>query len=123
MSSLKIMENGPQRIEDAIDFINKGLSEEDLGMLVCRPCTDSFVASPDQLTSGTSKPLSTGYPPDPTWTTSSNENETKVLSELIAHCVATLLVIQVIIFMSLRGFCHGILLQNYFLVCNDWVLY
>lgn len=98
------MENGPRRIEEAIDFINKRLSEEDFGMLTCRPCTDSFVASPDQLTAGTSKPSSTRDPPDPASTTSSNKNETKFLSELIAHCIATLLMIQVITFMSLHGF-------------------
>ncbi|XP_015892697.3 protein ALWAYS EARLY 3 isoform X1 [Ziziphus jujuba] len=94
LSSLKMMENGPRRIEEAIDFINKRLSEEDFGMLTCRPCTDSFVASPDQLTAGTSKPSSTRDPPDPASTTSSNKNETKFLSELIAHCIATLLMIQ-----------------------------
>ncbi|KAF3456189.1 hypothetical protein FNV43_RR00839 [Rhamnella rubrinervis] len=96
ISSLKRLEDKVRTIEDDIDSVNDWLLEDEFGMLALgsSTCTDLVLTSPDQQNAGTSKPLATGNPPDPNSTSPSNRNETKVPSELIAHCVATLLMIQ-----------------------------
>lgn len=102
MSSLKRMEDKIRTIEDEIDSVNDWLSEEDFGMptLASPTCTVSVLASPDQPTSGTSKLLATRISPAPKSTSPSNQNKSKVPSELIARCVATLLMIQVNLFIA-----------------------
>lgn len=118
MSSLKRLEDKVRTIEDDIDSVNDWLLEDEFGMIALgsSTCTDSVLASPEQQTAGTSKLLATGNPPDPKSTSPSNRNETKVPSELIAHCVATLLMIQVRINNKCcMIFSHSTLLQNSFL--------
>ncbi|KAL5541821.1 hypothetical protein UlMin_009531 [Ulmus minor] len=94
MSALE--KNGNKRTEEAMDFINNKLRDDDLSMPAATRSftgTDSVFASPDQLIAGQTTPLVTGLP-DPTLNGLSNQNDQKFPSELIARCVATLLMIQ-----------------------------
>ncbi|KAK9289126.1 hypothetical protein L1049_017599 [Liquidambar formosana] len=97
MSSLKEGGNSVASIEEAIDYVNNRLSVDESGMPAVR-CTpaDSVhggLASQDQVTSCTSNPLVASHAPDPKLN-ASDQNEAQIPSELISHCVATLLMIQ-----------------------------
>lgn len=99
LSSLK-RENGIERIEEVMDFVNNRLSGDDLGMPSNRSSTPADMVlgartSEDQLSTSTSNILANSCAPDSTLNNSSNENAAQIPSELIAHCVATLLMIQV----------------------------
>ena len=90
-----------ERIEEAMDFVNNQLSVDDSSMLVGRasaPADANHVtlASQDQSTACSSVSSATNNAPDPNLDRLANQNEVKIPSELIVHCVATLLMIQVI---------------------------
>ncbi|XP_030974090.1 protein ALWAYS EARLY 3 isoform X1 [Quercus lobata] len=88
-----------ERIEEAMDFVNNQLSVDDSSMLVGRasaPADANHVtlASQDQSTACSSVSSATNNAPDPNLDRLANQNEVKIPSELIVHCVATLLMIQ-----------------------------
>ena len=100
MSSLKKEGSSIESIEDAIDFVNNKLLADDLSVPAIRsPVPASAVqdtlASQDQSSSCVANPGAINHAPDAKWNSSSNENEVQIPSELISHCVATLLMIQV----------------------------
>lgn len=100
MSSLKEEGSNVERIEDAIDFVNNRLLVDDSGMSTIRSAAapdtlHGSLASQDQFTSCTSNPSSGGQAPDLKLNITSDENEGQIPAELITHCVATLLMIQV----------------------------
>ncbi|KAK7292297.1 hypothetical protein RIF29_08075 [Crotalaria pallida] len=91
-------ESKVERIEDAINFINNQLSVDD----PTAPAT-SFLpvdsihdtqASQDQLTASSLKPLASCHIQDAELQSLSDQNEMNIPSELISHCLATLLMIQ-----------------------------
>ncbi|KAJ6351776.1 hypothetical protein OIU78_007634 [Salix suchowensis] len=99
MSSLKKEGSSIESIEDAIDFVNNKLLADDLSVPAIRsPVPASAVqdtpASQDQSSSCVANPGAINHAPDAKWNSSSNENEVQIPSELISHCVATLLMIQ-----------------------------
>eukprot|EP00258_Populus_trichocarpa_P047358 XP_024463377.1 protein ALWAYS EARLY 3 isoform X1 [Populus trichocarpa] len=99
MSSLKKEGSSIESIEDAIDFVNNKLLADDSSVPAIRsPVPASSVqdspASQDQLSSCVANPGAINHAPDAKWNNLSNENEVQIPSELISHCVATLLMIQ-----------------------------
>lgn len=87
-------------MEEAIVFVKNQLSVYESSMLARRVSTpaDSIHASPasqDQTSACTSFMAAKNDALDPKSDTSTDQNEAKIPSELIAHCVATLLMIQV----------------------------
>lgn len=108
MSSFKEGGNSVASIEEAIDYVNNRLSVDESGMPAVR-CTpaDSVhggLASQDQVTSCKSNPLVASHAPDPKLN-ASDQNEAQIPSELISHCVATLLMIQVNLRIRFLIFC------------------
>lgn len=97
MSSLGKMGKNLESIEDAVDFVNNQLSEEDFDMPAMTSSTyrDKVKKAYSEQSPGASTPLATSHRPDPELNGQSNQNEPKVPSELIAGCVATLFMIQV----------------------------
>ena len=97
MSNLRKTESKVERIEDAINFINNQLSvDEPTASATTFLPTDSFsLASQDQLTASVLNPLASCHVQDAEHNSSSDQNEMKIPSELISHCLATLFVIQV----------------------------
>ncbi|XP_059668464.1 protein ALWAYS EARLY 3 isoform X2 [Cornus florida] len=94
MSSLKGGGNTIERIEEAIDYVSIRLPLDDSCMLAMRtstPADHGNLASQDKLTSCT---LNSLHSPDPKLKTASDETDAQIPSELISHCVATLLMIQ-----------------------------
>uniref|UniRef100_A0A5B6Z075 SANT domain-containing protein n=1 Tax=Davidia involucrata TaxID=16924 RepID=A0A5B6Z075_DAVIN len=96
MSSLKGGGNTVERIEEAIDCVSNLLPLDDSCMVASRSSTpadpvNSSSASQNQLISCT---LNSLHAPDPTLRNTSDRNEAQIPSELISHCVATLLMIQ-----------------------------
>lgn len=93
MSNLRTTE----RIEDAINFINNQLSvDEPTASATTFPHTDSLsLASQDQLAASVLNPLTSCHVQDAELNSSSDQNEMKIPSELISHCLATLFMIQV----------------------------
>ncbi|KAI8002837.1 Protein ALWAYS EARLY 3 [Camellia lanceoleosa] len=85
MSSLKGGGNAVARIEEAIDYVSSRLSLDDSCMEAMIPST------PADLINGTSSPLNK---PEAELKNMSDKNEAQIPSELISHCVATLLMIQ-----------------------------
>ncbi|CAL5347002.1 unnamed protein product [Camellia sinensis] len=85
MSSLKGGGNAVARIEEAIDYVSSRLSLNDSCMVAMIPST------PADLINGTSSPLNK---PEAELKNMSDKNEAQIPSELISHCVATLLMIQ-----------------------------
>ncbi|KHN03378.1 Protein ALWAYS EARLY 3 [Glycine soja] len=96
MSNLRKTESKVERIEDAINFINNQLSvDEPTASATTFLPTDSFsLASQDQLTASVLNPLASCHVQDAELNSSSDQNEMKIPSELISHCLATLFVIQ-----------------------------
>lgn len=92
-------ENNIERIQEVIDFVSKQLSEDDVGSLLMGSSTPAapILDSEDQSTAGRAKPLAVSCAPDPKSHILSNQSEDQLLSDLIANCVAVLLMIQVII--------------------------
>ncbi|KAA8527473.1 hypothetical protein F0562_034812 [Nyssa sinensis] len=96
MSSLKGGGNATERIEEAIDYVSNNLPLDDSCMLALRSSrpvdpVNGSSASQDQLTSCT---LNSLHAPDPKLKNVSDRNEAQIPTELISHCVATLLMIQ-----------------------------
>ena len=113
MSSLKGKGSSSEEIEETIDYVSSRLPLDDSCMLAVRssnpPVTvNGNLASPDQLTAC---PLNTLYSPDQKLKNGSDKNEAQIPSELISHCVATLLMIQVSFDVFLV--CMKICLYNY----------
>ncbi|XP_011044502.1 PREDICTED: protein ALWAYS EARLY 3-like isoform X1 [Populus euphratica] len=99
MSSLKKEGSGIDSIEDAIDFVNNKLSADDLSVPAIRSSipaisTQGTLASQDQLSSCAVNPEAINDAPDAKFNNLSTQNEVQVPTELISHCVATLLMIQ-----------------------------
>ncbi|XP_047153750.1 protein ALWAYS EARLY 3 [Vigna umbellata] len=92
MSNLRTTE----RIEDAINFINNQLSvDEPTASATTFPHADSLsLASHDQLAASVLNPLTSCHVQDAELNGSSDQNEMKIPSELISHCLATLFMIQ-----------------------------
>lgn len=102
MSSLRKGGKSIERIEDAIDFVNNQLSVDDLSVPAPRSSipidsAHSTVTFHDHLTAFVSNPLATGHAPDTKLQNSSDQDDLRIPSDLIVHCVATLLMIQVTI--------------------------
>ncbi|GKU85492.1 hypothetical protein SLEP1_g162 [Rubroshorea leprosula] len=83
-----------ERIEDAIDFVNNQISVDDSSMAAVRSSVNSNLASHDHLTGRTPSPLETSTAPDLKLDELSDQDEAQIPLDLIAHCVATLLMIQ-----------------------------
>ncbi|KAL2339063.1 hypothetical protein Fmac_013509 [Flemingia macrophylla] len=96
MSNLRKTESNIGGIEDAINFINSQLSVEDpTASATTFQLADSFtLASQDQLTASVLNPLASCHVQDAELNSSSDQDEMKIPSELIAHCLATLFMIQ-----------------------------
>ncbi|XP_057419414.1 protein ALWAYS EARLY 3 isoform X2 [Lotus japonicus] len=96
MSVIRKTESKVERIEDAINFINNRLSVDDPTASATNfPPRDSVtLASRDQLTATTLNPLESYLVQYAELNSSSDQNEMKIPSELISHCLATLLMIQ-----------------------------
>nr|KYP58067.1 Lin-9 isogeny [Cajanus cajan] len=96
MSNLRKTESKVERIEDAIRFINSQLSLEDptASATIFLPADSFTLASQDQLTASVLNPLASCHVQDAELNSSSDQNEMKIPSELISHCLATLFMIQ-----------------------------
>ncbi|CAJ1941052.1 unnamed protein product [Sphenostylis stenocarpa] len=94
MSNLRKTESKVERIEDAINFINNQLSvDEPTASATTFLYADSLsLASQDQMTA--LNPLASCQGQDAELNGSSDQNEIKIPSELISHCLATLFMIQ-----------------------------
>jgi hypothetical protein len=91
-------ESKVERVEDAINFINNRLSVDDSTASATNfLAIDSItLASRDQLTASSPLNILARCPvQDDELNSSSDQNEMKIPSELISHCLATLLMIQV----------------------------
>ncbi|XP_052188738.1 protein ALWAYS EARLY 3 isoform X2 [Diospyros lotus] len=96
MSSLKGGGNTVDRIEEVIDFVSNRLSVDDSCLAAIRPAAPADPLH-DKLTSHdlvTSCTLSSSNATEPELKKMSDRNEGQIPSELISHCVATLLMIQ-----------------------------
>lgn len=90
-------ESKVERVEDAINFINNRLSVDDSTASATNfLAIDSItLASRDQLTASSPLNILARCPvQDDELNSSSDQNEMKIPSELISHCLATLLMIQ-----------------------------
>ncbi|XP_065863604.1 protein ALWAYS EARLY 3 [Euphorbia lathyris] len=101
MSSLKKDGNSIQSIEAAIDFVNNQLSLDDLNAPAMRssvPANSVHNAQPSQeQSSACGCPTNVGTSsnaPDVDLDPTSDQNESKIPSQLITQCVATLFMIQ-----------------------------
>ncbi|KAK8470956.1 hypothetical protein PHAVU_003G103001 [Phaseolus vulgaris] len=96
MSNLRTTESKVERIEDAINFINNQLSvdEPTASSTTFVPADSLSHASQDQLTASVLNPLASCHVQDTELNSSSDQNEMKIPSELISHCLATLFMIQ-----------------------------
>lgn len=88
-----------ENIEEAIDFVSNRLSVDDLALPTVRStAADTSNATPvsqNHFNACTSNPSTTNYVVGPKSNGPSDKTEVEIPSELIAHCVATLLMIQV----------------------------
>ncbi|KAL4311611.1 hypothetical protein GQ457_01G030910 [Hibiscus cannabinus] len=91
MSSLRKGGKSIERIEEAIDFVNNQLSLDEFSVPAPRSAapTDS-IRSHDHL----SYPFATSRIPEMKQQNLSDQDEVRIPSDLISHCVATLLMIQ-----------------------------
>ncbi|XP_027192378.1 protein ALWAYS EARLY 3 isoform X2 [Cicer arietinum] len=90
ISDFRKTESKVERIEDAINFVNNRLSATNF-----LPMDSITLASQDQLTAGSIlNRLARCHVQDAELNSSSDQNEMKIPSELISHCLATLLMIQ-----------------------------
>ncbi|XP_061349128.1 protein ALWAYS EARLY 3 [Gastrolobium bilobum] len=97
MSIFRKTESKVERIEDAINFINNRLSVDNPTASATNLLSaDSItLASQDQLTPASAlNSLANCHVQDAELNSSSDQNEMKIPSELISHCLATLLMIQ-----------------------------
>ncbi|GLT63803.1 hypothetical protein SLA2020_363380 [Shorea laevis] len=93
ISSLRKAGKCIEMIEDAIDFVNNQISV-DSSIAAVGSSVNSTLASQDHLTVRASKPLETSQAPDIKLDELSDQDEAQIPSDLIARCVATLLMIQ-----------------------------
>lgn len=96
MSSLEKEKSGIESIEEAIDFVNNQLSVDDINAPATRSSMTtnairSTAASQDQLSSTSANVETENNGSDKM----NSQNEGQIPSDLIAQCVATLLMIQV----------------------------
>uniref|UniRef100_A0A6M2EX30 Uncharacterized protein n=1 Tax=Populus davidiana TaxID=266767 RepID=A0A6M2EX30_9ROSI len=99
MSSLKKEGSSIDSIEDAIDFVNNKLSADDSSVPAIRSSIPAIsaqgtLASQDHLSSCAAGPEAINGAPDAKFNNLSTQNEVQIPTELISHCVATLLMIQ-----------------------------
>ncbi|XP_052881896.1 protein ALWAYS EARLY 3 isoform X3 [Gossypium arboreum] len=95
MSSLRKGGKNIERIEDAIDFVNNQLSLNEFSAPAPRSAAPvDSVRSHDNLTACSSYPFATSHIPEMKLQNLSDQDELKIPSDLISHCVATLLMIQ-----------------------------
>lgn len=99
MSSLRKEGKSIERIEDAIDFVNNQLSVDDSSMPALRSSTPldsvrSTVTSHDHPTACVTYPSATSHIPDMKLQSFSDQDDLGIPSDIISHCVATLLMIQ-----------------------------
>lgn len=98
MSSLKKGGNCIERIEEAIDYVSNRLSVEDSPIRhpTSMDTVNGSLVSQDQLNSSTSNQPVQRHAPDPDLklNNASERSETQLPSNLITHCVSTLLMIQ-----------------------------
>lgn len=97
MSSLEEMGKNLERIDEAIDFVNNCLSQENFDLPAMRSSTyrDGAKAYLEESPAGASTPLATSHTLDPELNALSNQNEPEVPLELIADCIAAVLMIMV----------------------------
>ncbi|KAK3189776.1 hypothetical protein Dsin_029337 [Dipteronia sinensis] len=99
VSSFKKGGSGIERIEEAMDFVNNRLSVDDTSMPSVRPSTPAdpvniTLPCQDQHGTSTTSPVGTSHAPDSKSNNLNDENAAQIPSDLIAHCVATMLMIQ-----------------------------
>ncbi|KAB2092754.1 hypothetical protein ES319_A02G051400v1 [Gossypium barbadense] len=95
MSSLRKGGKNIERIEDAIDFVNNQLSLNEFSAPAPRSAAPvDSVRRHDNLTACSSYPFATSHIPEMKLQNLSDQDELKIPSDLISHCVATLLMIQ-----------------------------
>ncbi|XP_022722421.1 protein ALWAYS EARLY 3-like isoform X3 [Durio zibethinus] len=99
MSSLRKGGKSIERIEDAIDFVNNQLSLDDFSLPALRSSTPldsvhSTVTSHDLPTACVSYPSATSHIPDVKMQNFSDQDDLRIPSDIIVHCVATLLMTQ-----------------------------
>ncbi|XWS14047.1 hypothetical protein CRYUN_Cryun36dG0090200 [Craigia yunnanensis] len=99
LSSLRKGGESIEKIEDAIDFVNNQLSVDDFSVPALRSSTPldsgrSTVTSHEHPTACVSYPLATSHIPDIKLQNFSDQDDPRIPSDIIAHCVATLLMIQ-----------------------------
>ncbi|OMO53706.1 hypothetical protein CCACVL1_28433 [Corchorus capsularis] len=93
MQAVSSLRKGVERIEDAIDVVNNQLSVDDLSL----PAPRSSSIPIDSIRSTVTlndHPSATSHSPDIKLQNLSDQDDPKIPSDLIAHCVATLLMIQ-----------------------------
>ena len=88
-----------ENIEEAIDFVSNRLTVDDLALPTVRSAAaDTSNAAPvsqNHFNACTSNTSTASFVVGPKSNGSSDKTEMEIPSELIAHCVATLLMIQV----------------------------
>ncbi|XP_022973709.1 protein ALWAYS EARLY 3-like isoform X1 [Cucurbita maxima] len=96
--SLKKRESNLENIEEAIDFVSNKLSVDDLALPTVKSTSaDTSNATPvsqNHFNAGASNPSAANYVVGSKSNSPSDKPEVEIPSELIAHCVATLLMIQ-----------------------------
>ncbi|KAB5537448.1 hypothetical protein DKX38_014981 [Salix brachista] len=99
MLSLKKEGSSIDSIEDAIDSVNNKLSADDLSVPAIRSSIPAIsvqgtLAFQDHLSSCAANPGAINHAPDAKLNNLSTPNEVQIPTELISHCVATLLMIK-----------------------------
>ncbi|KAJ6771086.1 PROTEIN ALWAYS EARLY 1-RELATED [Salix koriyanagi] len=99
MLSLKKEGSSIDSIEDAIDSVNNKLSADDLSVPAIRSSIPAIsiqgtLAFQDQSSSCAANPGAINHAPDAKLNNLSTPNEVQIPTELISHCVATLLMIK-----------------------------
>ncbi|KAJ6719731.1 LIN-9 [Salix purpurea] len=99
MLSLKKEGSSIDSIEDAIDSVNNKLSADDISVPAIRSSIPAIsiqgtLAFQDQSSSRAANPGAINHEPDAKLNNLSTPNEVQIPTELISHCVATLLMIK-----------------------------
>ena len=88
-----------ENIEEAIDFVSNKLSVDDLALPTVKSTSadtsNATQVSQNHFNAGASNPSAANYVVGSKSNSPSDKPEVEIPSELIAHCVATLLMIQV----------------------------
>lgn len=83
-----------EKIEDGIDFVNNQILLDDSKVAVLKSPGVNGNLAPQELNGHASNSVETSQAPDSKPDLSSEKDESQIPSDLIAHCVATLLMIQ-----------------------------